>query len=79
MKRQRLGFTLVGVLVVIAIIGVHVLMGDGAVKFVTDSIEAGNQNSVHVDNNVNHLAPGLQSPFGLWRALGTRAAKETQS
>ena len=28
--------------------GVHILMADGAVKFVTDSIEAGDQNSFHV-------------------------------
>jgi prepilin-type processing-associated H-X9-DG protein len=59
--------------------GVHVLMGDGAVKFITDSIEAGTQTSAHVGNDANHLPPGLRSPFGLWGALGTRAAKETDS
>lgn len=56
--------------------GVHVLMGDGAVKFVTDSIEAGNQLSQHVGRTADHLAPGSQSPFGLWGSLGTRASKE---
>ena len=59
--------------------GVHVLMGDGAVKFITDSIEAGNQQSAMVGAAAPLLAPGLQSPFGLWGSLGTRAAKETIS
>ena len=50
-------------------------MGDGAVKFVTDSIEAGDRNAPMVyRGSVN--APGTQSPYGLWGALGTRATKE---
>ncbi|WP_372717730.1 DUF1559 domain-containing protein [Novipirellula sp.] len=53
--------------------GVHVLMGDGAVKFVTDSIEAGNQSAPIVTNSNN---PGAKSPYGLWGSLGTRASKE---
>jgi prepilin-type N-terminal cleavage/methylation domain-containing protein/prepilin-type processing-associated H-X9-DG protein len=57
--------------------GVHVLMGDGAVKFITDSIEAGNQNSAMVGTAAGLLPPGSQSPFGLWGSLGTRASKET--
>ncbi|TWU56694.1 hypothetical protein Poly51_26110 [Rubripirellula tenax] len=56
--------------------GVHVLMGDGAVKFVTDSIETGNRSSAHVGTGANLVPPGSQSPFGLWGALGTRGAKE---
>ncbi|GAA5509009.1 DUF1559 domain-containing protein [Novipirellula caenicola] len=59
--------------------GVHVLMGDGAVKFVTDSIEAGDQTSAHVGTAAPYLLPGNKSPFGLWGALGTRAGKETDS
>ena len=60
--------------------GVHVLMGDGAVRFITDSIEAGNQASAQVGDPADGtlLAPGSKSPFGLWGALGTRAAKETE-
>jgi prepilin-type processing-associated H-X9-DG protein len=54
--------------------GVHVLMGDGAVKFVTDSIEAGNS-AAPLDNP--WATQGRQSPYGLWGALGTRANKET--
>jgi len=55
--------------------GAHVLMGDGAVIFITDSIEAGDSHapSVHYWG-----APkGNKSPYGLWGALGTRASKET--
>ena len=55
--------------------GAHVLMGDGAVKFITDSIEAGNSRSPMVwENSAN--PPGAQSPYGLWGALGTKANKE---
>lgn len=58
--------------------GVHIMMGDGAIKFVTDSIEGGD---VH-DSNVwlggtGHSSPGSQSPYGVWGAIGTRASKET--
>ncbi|TWT83028.1 hypothetical protein CA13_44910 [Planctomycetes bacterium CA13] len=59
--------------------GCHVLMGDGAVKFVTDSIEAGDNTSTQVRVGGGFLPPGSASPFGLWGALGTRAAKETIS
>jgi prepilin-type processing-associated H-X9-DG protein len=57
--------------------GAHVLMADGAIKFVTDSIEAGNQASAQVGVGATFLMPGSQSPFGLWGALGTRASSET--
>lgn len=50
--------------------GAHVLMGDGAVKFVTDSIEAGNRNAP------GRINPGDMSPWGLWGSLGTRGGKE---
>ena len=58
--------------------GTHVLMGDGAVIFMTDSIEAG---SAH-DGNVwlggtGPSTTGSQSPYGLWGALGTRASSES--
>jgi prepilin-type processing-associated H-X9-DG protein len=56
--------------------GVHVLMGDGAVKFVTDSIEAGDSGA-QPPNPWN--VQGQISPYGLWGALGTRANKETVS
>jgi prepilin-type processing-associated H-X9-DG protein len=59
--------------------GVHVLMGDGAIRFVTDSIESGNQNRamVHLGGTAAlGNAPGTESPYGLWGALGTRGMKE---
>ncbi|EMI42262.1 DUF1559 domain-containing protein [Rhodopirellula sp. SWK7] len=57
--------------------GCHVLMGDGAVKFVTDSIEAGNQNQSPVAMGGGAFnSPGSASPYGLWGALGTRGSKE---
>jgi prepilin-type processing-associated H-X9-DG protein len=62
--------------------GCHVLMADGAVKFISESIEAGD--STHRPVRIGGMAadptlatnPGAQSPYGLWGALGTRAAKE---
>lgn len=53
--------------------GVHVLMGDGAVKFITDSIEAGNANATAIRQNDREGAPSFH---GLWGSLGTRANKE---
>ncbi len=63
--------------------GCHVLMGDGAVIFMTDSVEAGDSRAPVVQNNggINQSNPGTvcgsQSPYGLWGALGTRAFGET--
>ena len=57
--------------------GCHILMGDGAVIFITDSIESGNQESAQVRRGAAFIPPGSESPFGLWGGLGTRASKET--
>ncbi|KAA5540179.1 DUF1559 domain-containing protein [Roseiconus nitratireducens] len=58
--------------------GAHVLMGDGAVVFLTDSIEAGNSNAGMVyRQGTDGQSPGSVSPYGLWGALGTRASRET--
>lgn len=59
--------------------GCHVLMADGAVIFITDSIEAGDPRAkpVHLNSTAPDALPGAPSPFGLWGALGTRAAGET--
>ncbi|WP_145421302.1 DUF1559 domain-containing protein [Planctomycetes bacterium K23_9] len=60
--------------------GAHILMGDGAVIFITDSIEAGD---IHHENvwlgGTGHSAPGSQSPYGLWGAMATRASGEVIS
>jgi hypothetical protein len=54
------------------------MMADGAVIFITDSIDAGN---VHHGNvwlgGTGDSLPGSQSPYGVWGALGTRASFET--
>ena len=60
--------------------GAHVVMADGAVKFVTDSIEAGNSRAGMVwVSGTGVRAPGSRSPYGLWGALGTRASRETNT
>jgi len=50
--------------------GVHILLADGATRFVSDSIDTGNQ-------AVNANVTGGASPYGIWGRLGTRAAGET--
>jgi prepilin-type N-terminal cleavage/methylation domain-containing protein/prepilin-type processing-associated H-X9-DG protein len=57
--------------------GAHVLMTDGAVKFVTDSIESGNQERPMPGCDGSGADAGMQSPYGLWGKLGTKNAKET--
>ncbi|TWU03895.1 hypothetical protein Pla100_08300 [Neorhodopirellula pilleata] len=57
--------------------GAHVLMGDGAVKFITDSIDTGNQNALPLMDGGRGL--GEESPYGVWGAAGTIASKETLS
>ena len=63
--------------------GCHILMADGAVKFITDSIEAGDPKQpcvycLALAPLTNSPTPaGSPSPFGLWGALGTRASNET--
>ena len=58
--------------------GCHILMGDGAVVFITDSIEAGSATDGSVHRfGTGPQAPGQKSPYGLWGALGTRSSRET--
>ncbi|MEM6468642.1 MAG: DUF1559 domain-containing protein [Planctomycetota bacterium] len=63
--------------------GAHVLMADGSVRFISDSIDAGNSasNSPGYGSESQAilpepLEPGAKSPYGLWGSLGTRASKE---
>ena len=57
--------------------GAHILMADGAVVYMTDSVEAGDSTAGAVRLNLTgSRAPGKQSPYGLWGALGTKGAKE---
>ncbi len=57
--------------------GAHVIMADGAVKFVTDSVEAGNQERPMPGCAGGGADAGMQSPYGLWGKLGTKNCKET--
>ncbi len=50
--------------------GVNVAFGDGAVAFITDSIDTGNL-GVAVSNTAS-----IPSPYGVWGALGTKAGGE---
>lgn len=44
-------------------------MGDGAVRFISENISAGDPNAT---------SPGSgPSPYGVWGAIGTRASGET--
>jgi prepilin-type N-terminal cleavage/methylation domain-containing protein/prepilin-type processing-associated H-X9-DG protein len=64
--------------------GAHILMCDGAVIFVTDSIEAGDDRAPMVycealsagGGTDSASVAGSESPYGLWGALGTRASGE---
>jgi prepilin-type N-terminal cleavage/methylation domain-containing protein len=52
--------------------GVHCLMGDGAVKFISENINSGNQAATPIA-----ATGGGASPYGIWGALGTRDGGET--
>ncbi|MEM6473288.1 MAG: DUF1559 domain-containing protein [Planctomycetota bacterium] len=56
--------------------GVLVLLGDGAVTFISNKIDAGDSDSPGVSIGDGYLRPGSPSPYGIWGALGTRASKE---
>ena len=51
-------------------------MGDGAVRFVTDTVDAGNQ-SAKADYHPWYFKLDWQSPFGVWGAMGSRCGGET--
>lgn len=59
--------------------GAHMLMGDGAVIFLTDSIESGDVRSPMIYRRDKDSEDGRRgiSPYGLWGALGTRDSNET--
>ena len=56
-------------------------MSDGAVQFITDSIESGDQGHVaygrdNKDGRGWEGGAGRESPYGLWGALGTKNGRE---
>jgi prepilin-type N-terminal cleavage/methylation domain-containing protein len=62
--------------------GVHCLMGDGAVRFISDNIDHGNLTCPVPDaGSGSGFTPcmggfGGPSPYGLWGALGSRAGSD---
>jgi prepilin-type N-terminal cleavage/methylation domain-containing protein/prepilin-type processing-associated H-X9-DG protein len=54
--------------------GVHVLMADGSVRFVSNTINSGNLATA----SPTASSPG-PSPYGIWGALGTKSGNETVS
>jgi hypothetical protein len=59
--------------------GVFAVMGDGAVRFVTDNVDAGDQSQPA--GGATNTPPTAQinapSPYGVWGAMGTRCGGET--
>ena len=58
--------------------GVNVAMVDGAVRFISNEIDAGSEHqpTVYLGSST---PPGSRSPFGVWGAMGTRASSELAS
>ncbi len=62
--------------------GVNVCMGDGSVRFVSDTVDAGNQSSDCYDVVRDKSRPqdyGGQSQYGVWGAMGSSSGGETVS
>ncbi len=60
--------------------GCHVLMGDGSVKFITDSIDTGNTNQGPIGTTAPGAPPaGSASNYGIWGAAGSISGRETTS
>ena len=51
--------------------GVHALLADGSVRFISENIDAGNQATAFPTPG-----SGSASPYGTWGALGTRSGGE---
>jgi len=56
--------------------GCHVLLGDGAVRFISENIDAGTKTSPDA-NSSGTASVGSRSPYGIWGGLGTRNGNET--
>ena len=60
--------------------GVNAVMGDGSVRFVSDTIDCGDLSYPCPLNPAGHVSNrpvGGPSPFGVWGALGTINGGET--
>lgn len=57
--------------------GVHIVMADGSVQFISESIDAGDPSTAPVGQpNWGGSIAGAPSPYGVWGALGTTNARE---
>jgi|SRR6056297_407557 len=58
--------------------GIHVVMGDGSVHFISENIDAGDSTLPSVTHPNQGGAPaGSASPYGVWGGLGTTNARES--
>lgn len=57
--------------------GAHVAMADGSVRFISDSIDAGDQTVSPYDRVDNANEETSPSAYGVWGRLGSRAGGET--
>lgn len=57
--------------------GAHVLMGDGSVSFITDSIDTGDLTRPSIANGGSFTPPGSVSPYGILGAMGSVDGGET--
>jgi len=57
--------------------GVHIAFGDGAVKFVSEKIDAGDPTKPGAAMQEGYARAGSRSPYGIWGAMGSRASRET--
>ena len=61
--------------------GVNVSMGDGSVRFVSDTIECGNMSAWSQGDgpSPNDVSRSGQSPYGVWGAMGSMNGSESKS
>jgi exosome complex RNA-binding protein Csl4 len=52
-------------------------MGDGAVRFVTDNVDAGDQSAGVLSGTPPRAQINTPSPYGVWGAMGSRCGGET--
>ncbi len=57
--------------------GVNVVMGDGSVRFVSDTVDCGSSSNANYSTGMAGLSG--KSPYGVWGAMGTVGGGETVS
>jgi prepilin-type processing-associated H-X9-DG protein len=57
--------------------GAHCLMGDGAVRFISENIDSGNLAAPDTATTSDTNTRAGQSPYGVWGALGSRNGGDT--